>query len=87
MSTRAGTAALALAAGRRAGFLALPLVALFAEAPLRDVPELLRPRGGAGRAARDAETNLLANALILGFGTPPAWVLATRALPRPQRSW
>ena len=43
MAGRAGfTALLALAVGVVVAFLALPLVALFTEVPLRDVPSLLR---------------------------------------------
>ena len=70
-----------LALGVVVAFLVLPLVALFAEAPLSDIPSLLgRP------VVRDAievtiRTNLVANVLILGFGTPAAWVLATRRFP------
>jgi molybdate transport system permease protein len=73
-----GRAAAALALGVVVAFLAVPVVALFVEAPLTDVPSLLgRP------VVRDAievtvRTNLIANALILAFGTPAAWVLATR---------
>ncbi|MGZ4267974.1 MAG: ABC transporter permease [Solirubrobacteraceae bacterium] len=59
-------------------FLALPIVAIFIDvAPAR----LLASLGDA--SARDAlrlslETSLAALALILAFGTPAAWVLATR---------
>lgn len=77
--TRAGTAALALAAGLALAFLALPIVALFAEAPLRDLPELLGREEVRDALRVTAETNLLANALVLGFGTPLAWMLATRS--------
>lgn len=73
-----GRAAAALALGVVVAFLAVPVVALFAQAPLTDVPSLLgKP------VVRDAievtvRTNLIANVLILAFGTPAAWVLATR---------
>ncbi len=77
--TRAGTAALALSAGLALAFLALPIVALFAEAPLRDLPELLGREEVRDALRVTAETNLLANALVLGFGTPLAWMLATRS--------
>lgn len=75
----AGNAALAVAAGVLLAFLALPIFAVFTQAPLRDVPDLL------GREeVRDAlrvtiETNLIANALLLALGTPLAWLLATRS--------
>ena len=67
-----------LALGVVVAFLTVPLIALFAEAPLSDIPSLLRTP-----VVRDAievtiRTNLVANVLILGFGTPAAWVLATR---------
>ena len=59
-------------------FLALPVVAIFAEATPR---ELLRALGDP--AARDAlwlslQTTTLALAIILAVGTPAAWLLATR---------
>jgi molybdate transport system permease protein len=68
----------ALAVGVVVAFLSLPVVALVAEAPLADVPSLL-----GHDVVRDAlwvtlKTNLAANLLILGIGTPAAWVLATR---------
>jgi molybdate transport system permease protein len=78
MMRRAGGA---LALGIVVAFLAVPLVALFVQAPLEDLPSLL------GRQeVRDAiwvtvKTNLAANVLILAFGTPAAWVLATRRFP------
>ena len=60
-------------------FLALPIVAVFAEAPLRDVPELLGRQTVRDALRVTVETNLIANALILGLGTPLAWLLATRS--------
>jgi molybdate transport system permease protein len=68
----------ALALGVLLAFLALPLVAVFTETPLGDVPHLL-----SSAAVRDAlgvtiRTNAIANVLILAFGTPAAWFLATR---------
>ncbi len=79
LARRAGfTALLALATGVVVVFLALPLVALFTEVPLRRIPSLL-----GDPAVRDAlrvtvRTNLVANAAILLFGTPAAYFLATR---------
>jgi molybdate transport system permease protein len=76
-----GRAATALALGIVVAFLAIPLVALLVQAPLSDLPGLLgRP------VVRDAiwvtvKTNLAANALLIGLGTPAAWVLATRRFP------
>jgi molybdate transport system permease protein len=76
--TRAVTS---LALGITIAFLAIPLIALLVEAPLGDLPSLLTEP-----VVRDAiwvtvKTNLAANALLLGIGTPAAWVLATRAFP------
>jgi molybdate transport system permease protein len=74
-------AACAFALGLVVAFLAVPIIGLVGQAPLATVPSLL------GRqAVRDAvrvtlETNLVANALILGLGTPAAWLLATRRFP------
>ena len=57
-------------------FLALPLVALFTEVPLVEVPGLLRQP-----VVRDAlevtlRTNAIADLLIVAFGTPTAFLLA-----------
>jgi molybdate transport system permease protein len=68
----------ALACGLLLAFLALPLVALFTETPLGDVPHLLTSGDVVDALKTTARTNLIANALILGFGTPAAWFLATR---------
>ena len=67
--------------GIAVAFLAIPLIALFAEAPLADLPSLLGEP-----VVRDAiwvtvKTNLVANVLVLAIGTPAAWVLATRRFP------
>lgn len=79
---RAGfTALLALCLGIALTFLALPLVALFAEVPLRDVPDLLRDPAVRETLEVTARTNAVANLLILAFGTPTAYFLATRRFP------
>lgn len=77
---RAGafTALAALALGIVTLFLAIPIVALFTQVPLGDVPDLL-----GDPAVRDAigvtvRTNAVANGLILLLGTPAAYLLATR---------
>ncbi len=76
---RAGfTALLALCAGITLTFLALPLVALFTEVPLADVPGLLGDPAVKDMLAVTARTNAIANVLILAFGTPTAYLLATR---------
>jgi molybdate transport system permease protein len=72
------TALLALCTGIVLAFLALPLVALFTEVPLARVPHLLGEPAVRDALAVTARTNAIANALILGFGTPAAYLLATR---------
>lgn len=72
------TAPLALAAGVVAVFLTLPIVALFTQIPLRDVPRLLGDPAVREMLAVTARTNAVANALILAIGTPTAYLLATR---------
>jgi len=76
MRHAAFTALLALCTGVVATFLALPLVALFTEVPLRSVPDLLRDPAVRDAVVVTARTNAIANVLILGFGTPTAWLLA-----------
>jgi molybdate transport system permease protein len=73
-----GRAWAALVLGLVVAFLAVPVVALFVEAPLGDLPSLLRED-----VVRDAiwvtvKTNVAANIIIIALGTPAAWVLATR---------
>lgn len=69
----------ALALGVVAAFLVLPLVALFVEAPLTDLPALLGTQAVQDAIWVTARTNLAANVLVLGLGTPAAWFLATRS--------
>jgi molybdate transport system permease protein len=79
---RAGfTALLALAAGILLSFLALPLVALFTQAPLGQIPQLLSEPVLQEILVVTLKTNLVANALILALGTPTAYLLATRRFP------
>jgi molybdate transport system permease protein len=72
------TALLALCLGVTLAFLAIPLVALFTEVPLGRVPSLLGDPAVRETLAVTARTNAVANALILGIGTPAAYFLATR---------
>ncbi|MGH3130924.1 MAG: molybdate ABC transporter permease subunit, partial [Gaiellaceae bacterium] len=70
---------LVVAAAIAIAFLLLPLAALF----LRIPPGTLVEQLGSG-VARDAllvslETSLIAHLFILGFGTPVAYLLATRS--------
>jgi molybdate transport system permease protein len=77
--SQAFTGLLALATGVALTFLALPLVALFTEVPLGDVPSLLGDPAVRDAIAVTARTNAVANVLILGVGTPVAYLLATRS--------
>jgi molybdate transport system permease protein len=76
---RAFNVLLALATGVALTFLALPLVALFTEVPLRQVPDLLRDPAVRDAIAVTARTNAIANVLIVAVGTPVGYLLATRA--------
>jgi len=79
---RAGfTALLALAAGILLTFLALPLVALFTQAPLGEIPHLLSEPVLQEILVVTLKTNAFANLLIIGLGTPTAYLLATRRFP------
>jgi molybdate transport system permease protein len=79
---RAGVAALsALLAGIVVAFLALPIIALFTEFPLGDVPDLLRDPFVQDALEVTARTNAIANALIIGLGTPTAYLIAARRFP------
>lgn len=75
------TAFLALCAGIALSFLAIPIVALFAEAPLGEIPGLLSDPVVQEILGVTVKTNLIANALILGLGTPTAYLLASRRFP------
>ena len=72
------TALLALCLGVVLAFLAIPIIALFTEVPLGDVPGLLRDPAVQDALKVTVRTNAIANVLILGFGTPAAYLLATR---------
>jgi molybdate transport system permease protein len=72
---RAGAA---LVLGVVVAFLAVPLVALFVQAPLGDLPALLRRDDVQDAIWVTVKTNFAANVLVLAFGTPAAWILATR---------
>jgi molybdate transport system permease protein len=70
-----GAAAVALA------FLALPLVAMFTRVPLGRLLHLLSTGVVTDALLVSAKTTLIAEALILLFGTPLAYLLATRRFP------
>jgi molybdate transport system permease protein len=81
MPRGAFTALLALCAGVTIAFLAIPIVALFTQVPLGDVPDLLGRPEVQDALAVTLRTNAIANALILAFGTPTAWLIARRQFP------
>lgn len=72
------SALLALCLGVTLAFLAIPLIALFSEAPLSDIPDLLGSEVVRDAVAVTLRTNFIANLLIVGFGTPAAYFVATR---------
>jgi molybdate transport system permease protein len=78
MPRGAFSAVLALCTGITLAFLAVPIVALFTQVPLGDVPGLLRRPEVRDALAVTVRTNAIANALILAFGTPTAWFIARR---------
>jgi molybdate transport system permease protein len=59
-------------------FLLLPIVAIFLDIPLGQLLSELRSDVAVDALRVTLKTNLIANALILGFGTPAAYLLATR---------
>jgi molybdate transport system permease protein len=81
MPRGAFTAILALCAGITIAFLAVPIVALFTQVPLGDVPGLLKEPEVQDALKVTIRTNAIANALILVFGTPTAWLIARRQFP------
>ena len=69
--TAAATAVAAL-------FLLLPIVAIFSRVPLGDLFSALGTGQAVDALVVTVETNLIALGLILLFGTPTAWLIATR---------
>jgi molybdate transport system permease protein len=62
-------------------FFAIPLLALFTQVPLHRVPSLLRDKAVRDALVVTGRTNAVANILTLSFGTPAAYLLATRRFP------
>ena len=56
----------------------MPIVALFTEVPLRDVPGLLRDPAVRDTLLVTLRTNVIANVAFLTIGTPASYFLATR---------
>jgi molybdate transport system permease protein len=69
---------LAVALAVTLGFLGLPLVALFVEASPSELAASLGDSASLEAIRLSLETSTIALALIIVFGTPAAWVLATR---------
>jgi molybdate transport system permease protein len=77
----AATALLGLTVALSVALCAIPIVALIAQAPLGDLPHLLGNPQVADALKVTLRTNLVANLLIVGIGTPASWMLATRSFP------
>ena len=71
-------AALVVATGAVLLFLLLPVVAVFLQVPLGDLVSALGSDAALDALRVTAETNAIAMALILGFGTPAAYWISTR---------
>jgi molybdate transport system permease protein len=69
---------LVLATGVALLFLLLPIVAVFLRVPLGDLWSALGSRAALDAIRVTAETNAVAMVLILGFGTPTAYWIASR---------
>jgi molybdate transport system permease protein len=62
-------------------FLTLPIIALFVKAPLRRLPALLTSQPARDAIVVSAQTNLLADVVILLVGTPTAYLIARHRFP------
>jgi molybdate transport system permease protein len=78
VSTRPFAAVLTVATAFSLAFLLLPIVAIFAELSPGELRDGLTSEVTRDALRVTAETNLLAMALIVLFGTPTAYLLATR---------
>ncbi len=72
-------AALAVATAITLSFLILPIVAIFLQIPLGRLIEGMTSPAAVDALIVTLKTNLIANALILLFGTPTAYLIATRS--------
>lgn len=78
MRTSPFAAALVAATAVSLAFLLLPVAAIFAELSLRELRDGITSDVALDALRVTAETNLVAMALIVLFGTPTAYLLATR---------
>jgi len=72
---------LLVAAAVGLAFLTLPLIALFLRVPLVTLVSQLASEGAREALLVSLKTSLLAHVLVLGFGTPLAYLLAMRDFP------
>jgi molybdate transport system permease protein len=79
--SRLGSALLAVVVAFALAFLMLPLLALFLRVPPGTLVEQLGSAAAVDAILVSLKTSLLAHAIILGLGTPVAWVLGTRSFP------
>jgi molybdate transport system permease protein len=79
--SRLGSILLAVVVAIALAFLLLPLVALFLRVPPRTLIEQLGSDAAVDAILVSLKTSLIAHVVILGMGTPLAWVLATRSFP------
>jgi molybdate transport system permease protein len=78
---RSFTALLVVALATALTFLLLPVLAVFLDVPPGRLLEQLRSDVAVDALVVTAKTNLIAQLLILGIGTPAAYLLATRRFP------
>jgi molybdate transport system permease protein len=62
-------------------FLTLPVVAIFVDTPPADLLASLGEEGAIEALRLSLQTTVTALAIIIAFGTPAAWLLATRSFP------
>jgi molybdate transport system permease protein len=79
--SRLGSVLLAVVVAAALAFLMLPLLALFLRVPPGTLVEQLGSAAAVDAILVSLKTSLLAHVIILGLGTPVAWVLGTRSFP------
>jgi molybdate transport system permease protein len=79
--SRLGSVLLAVVVAFALAFLMLPLLALFLRVPPGTLVEQLGSAAAVDAILVSLKTSLLAHVIILGLGTPVAWVLGTRSFP------
>jgi molybdate transport system permease protein len=79
--SRLGSVLLAVVVAAALAFLMLPLLALFLRVPPGTLVEQLGSAAAVDAILVSLKTSLLAHVIILGLGSPVAWVLGTRSFP------